>query len=607
MPLRISQVISMRTSFRFLIAAAFLSFANPAASLTSGEATARMQGFDSYMQEVIEDWNGIGFGIGVVVDDQLVFARGYGYRDYGRKLPFNERTLFAIGSNTKLFTAVAAGMLTEEGKLAWDRPVREFVPQIQFHDEALTRAVTLRDMLGHRTGISRHDTIWYDSGFTGRELFERLRFLEPSAGLRERLLYNNMMYAAAGHIIELKAGMPWKEYIQSKFFDPLRMRSSFVGIGAMRTAADAVVPYTERRDSQQLHELPLWEAADAGAAPSGAIVSNLEDFSHWLIALMSDGRYEGKQVLPASALAATLQPSIPDENDAHYARGWRELLNPIYGMGREIASYRGHLLVYHGGDLPGFHSQLSYLPFERVGVIVFVVGDHTRVLRDAITYNVYERLLALDQTPWSERLLAVKLKEKQADKDARSAAGRDRIRHTKPSHPLADYAGEYENPAYGIVRVRFENGQLKFSFRKVDAVLVHYHYDRFDTPDGEGRKYAVSFATGPQGEVDKATISLDQAEVVFARGAVAPDPETLARLPGVYVDPAGNQTIVTLTGSSLVVQVPNRPPMPLSPYQGLKFRAAHFSDVIYEFIGDNDHIEALKRSDPARVQLLQRR
>src|SRR5215211_6040541 len=132
----------------------------------------KLQGFDAYMAQVLKDWNVPGIGVGVVVKDKLVFAKGYGYRDYGKKLPYTPTTVQPIASNTKLFTAVSAGLLVDEGKLDWDKPIRGYVPSIEFHDDDLDRTVTVRDMLSHRTGITRHDLIWYKSDFTQKELFE---------------------------------------------------------------------------------------------------------------------------------------------------------------------------------------------------------------------------------------------------------------------------------------------------------------------------------------------------------------------------------------------------------------------------------------------------
>ena len=370
---------------------------------------------------------------GIVAGDKLVFVKGYGYRDYGKKLPFTGTTLVQIASNTKLFTAVAAGMLVDEGKLTWDKPVRESVPAIRFYNDQLNNTVTLRDMLAHRTGITRHDSIWYKSDFTRKELFDRVKFLEPSEPLRQTFLYNNLMYAAAGYIIELQSGKTWEDFVRERIFAPLEMTSTVFSIADMLKQPDRGVPYTERRDSFELYELPYYEDM-AGVAPCGAIISNIQDISHWLMALMNEGKYEGKQVLPADVLKATLEPAIALPNTMAETRGFWEILNSAYGMGRETTSYRGRLLTFHGGDLPGFHSQISFMPKEKLGVIVFVIGDHCSSLYNLISYNVYERLLGLDETPWSARMLELRLKGKKAGTEARAKAGADRVPNTKPSH-----------------------------------------------------------------------------------------------------------------------------------------------------------------------------
>src|SRR3954471_14307777 len=151
-----------------------LSLAAPArAQDKSAEVAKKLEGFDAFMDKTLKDWNAPGIGVGVVVEDKLVFAKGYGYRDYEKKLPITPSTLFPIASNTKLFTAIAAGFLVEEGKLTWNRPIRESVPSIQFYNDYLNNTITLRDMLSHRTGITRHDSIWYKADYSEQELFQR--------------------------------------------------------------------------------------------------------------------------------------------------------------------------------------------------------------------------------------------------------------------------------------------------------------------------------------------------------------------------------------------------------------------------------------------------
>jgi CubicO group peptidase (beta-lactamase class C family) len=562
----------------------------------------KLAGFDAFMEKALKDWNAPGIGVGIVVGDKLVFAKGYGYRDYEKKLPVTPQTMFTIASNTKLFTAVAAGMLVEEGKLTWDRPIKESVPTIEFYDSYLNNTITLRDMLAHRTGITRHDSIWYKSDYTTKELFERLKYLEPKETPRQIFLYNNMMYAGAGYVIELQSGKPWAQFVRERILQPLNMNSTVFTITDMLKQPDVGVPFTERRDSFELYKIPYYEEQQ-GVAPAGAIISNIEDMSHWLIALMNNGRYNGKQVLPPKVLAATLEPAIALPNTTGLQRGWWELLNQAYGMGRWTASYRGHLIAFHGGDLPGFHSQVSYLPNDHIGVIVFVIGNHTAPLYNPISYNIYERLLGMEPTPWTDRLLDIRLKGKKAGTEARSQEGFGRVPDTKPSHPLEDYTGEYEHPAYGLVKIGMKNNALQFEFHKTMLPLNHFHYDRFDTPnDEESGKWSVNFSTNPQGDIDKATISVDEGEVVFVRRPAKLDEAVAQRVAGNYETPTGGkfQVVFRPTGGLFIVST-GAPDQRLLPYKPMRFHLPEFSDVLIEFVEENGRITAMRQITPAGV------
>src|SRR5216110_3804092 len=141
----------MRRVFSVLVAVCLVA-TRISAQQTSVDS--RLKGFDAYMAQVLKDWNVPGIGVGIVMKDKLVFAKGYGYRDYGKKIPFTPATTQPIASNTKLFTATAAGILADEGKVDLDKPIRQYVPSIQFYNDDLNRTVTLRDMLSHRTGIT---------------------------------------------------------------------------------------------------------------------------------------------------------------------------------------------------------------------------------------------------------------------------------------------------------------------------------------------------------------------------------------------------------------------------------------------------------------------
>ncbi len=593
-----------------LIAVVILAVALSAqAQAASADVSKKLKGFDGYMEKVLKDWNAPGIGVGIVVDDKLVFAKGYGYRDYEKKLPFTLTTLCPIASNTKLFTAVAAGLLVEEGKLSWDKPVRDAVPGIRFYNDALNNTITLRDMLSHRTGITRHDAIWYKSDFSRKELFERLVYLEPKEQPRQIFLYNNMMYAAVGHLIELQSGKTWEDFVRDRIFKPLEMGSTVYTIAEMTERPDFGVPFTERRDTTELYKIPHYEEM-AGVAPAGAIISNIQDMSHWLIALMNDGKYAGAQVFPSGPLKATLEPAIALPNTQGETRGFWELTNSVYGMGRWTASYRGHLLTFHGGDIDGFHSQVSFMPQERIGVIVFVIGDHCASLYNTVSYSVYERLLGMSQTPWSDRWLDVRVKAKKAGKEARAKAGADQVPDTTPSHPIADYVGDYEHPAYGALTIGEKDGQLQFDFHKIQFPMSHFHYDRFDTPDDERYgKWSVNFVTNPQGDVDRAVMSLDEAEAVFTRKPETLDPGTLKQLAGTYETPTGSSFKVVLREEdrTLYITVPGQPDTELIHYKGLSFRIKEFADVVFEFVEDGGRITALKQRDPSGEYVFKRK
>jgi CubicO group peptidase (beta-lactamase class C family) len=575
----------------------------------SQDVQKKLKGFDQYMEKLLKDWNTPGVGVGIVVKDKLVFVKGYGYRDYEKKLPVTPNTLFQIASNTKLFTAAAIGLLVEEKKLDWDKPVQQYVPIIQFYNDELNNTVTIRDMLSHRTGISRHDVIWYKSDLTRKELFDRLKYLEPSQPLRQGFLYNNMMYAASGYIIEYLTQKTWEDFVSERIFKPLDMTNTVFTIQEMEQNPDHGVPYNEKRDTTLLYRIPYYEDV-LGMGPAGSIVSSINDMSHWLIALMNGGKYRGKQVIPENVVKATLEPSIALPNTGLENKGYKELLNSVYGMGRWSASYRGHYLAYHGGDLPGFHSHISCMPYDSIGVVVFVIGDHSAPLYNVIAYNVYERLLGLDQTPWSQRRLEDRIKGKQAGREGRQKAGQDRITNTKPSHPLSDYVGEYEHPAYGIVTISMKDTTLQFDFHKIVLPLYHYHYDRFDTPDDEENGlWSLNFYTNPQGDIDRTVFSLDESEATFVRkvSASLTDPNVLKQYAGKYEYAGATIEVVLKPDNHLYLSVPGQPTYELIPVKTHQFKVKQFADYTFVFVVENGKVTSLKQIDPSGEYELKRK
>jgi CubicO group peptidase (beta-lactamase class C family) len=564
------------------------------------DVTKRLKGFDSYMDNILKDWNIAGAGIGIVYKNKLVFAKGYGYREFEQKLPVTSKTLYQIASNTKLFTAISVGMLVDQGKLDWDKPIHNYVPSIEFYNNELNNSITIRDMLSHRTGISRHDLIWYKSDFTRKELFDRIKYLEPSQPIRQGFLYNNLMYVSAGYIIELLTSKTWETFLQENVLNPLEMKSTVFTVNEMEKNPDHGVPYNEKRDTTLLYRIPIYEDAQA-VGPAGAIISNIEDMSNWLITLMNNGKFKNRQVIPERIVKETLRPTVAFPNSELEDKGYKEILNEFYGMGRDAFSYRGHLLTLHGGALPGFHSQISAMPYDSIGVIVFVIGDQGAPLVEIIPYNIYERLLGLDLTPWNERKLKERIEGKKLGKEGRSKSGADIITGTKPSHQLTDYVGQYQNPAYGIINITLADTILQFDFHNMKLPLKHYHYDRFDTPDDEQfGLWTLNFTTNPQGAIDGLYSSLDESQATFTRkvDASLSDPGVLVNYVGKYVI-AGRFISVELIDRDLYLIAPGQPRIMLIPAKQHTFRTKEYPDYSFVFVIEHGEVTGFKQIDPS--------
>jgi len=376
-----------------------------------------LKGLDQTVEQILKDWNVPGCGIGIVIKDKLVFARGYGYRDLEKRLPVTPNTLFQIASNTKLFTATAVGFLVEEGKIDWDKPIKTYVPQIQFYNDELNSSVTIRDMLSHRTGISRHDAIWVRSDFTRQELFDRIKYLEPSIPFRSGALYNNLMYVAAGQSVEYLSGKTWEAFVQEKIFTPLEMSHSMFMTEDMLKQPDFMTPYYEKRDTTILLK-SLFYTQNQGLGPAGAIISSIDDLSKWVIAQINGGKFKGNQVIPVGIIKETMKPAIPYSSvpDKYF-----ENLNAMYGMGRATSSYKGHYMAQHGGSIGGIYSIISIMPADSIGVIVFT--NRVTQLPGIIAFTVYDRLLGLPGTEWSERGLKDYLKGRETAGESRKKTG----------------------------------------------------------------------------------------------------------------------------------------------------------------------------------------
>ncbi len=209
----------------------------------------RFAGLDTTFNRVLKDWKAVGFAVAVVEKNKIVYSKGAGFRDLEKKLPVTPNTLFAIGSCTKAFTASLIGLLQKDNKLEYDKPVRNYLPELKFFNDAMNDGVTVRDMMCHRTGLPRHDYSWYLFPTTRDSLIQRIRYLEPTAAIRQQWQYNNFMFLAQGVLAEKLFGEKWEQLVKEKILDSLGMKTTNFSVSDMEKSNDAAAGYYVRKDS----------------------------------------------------------------------------------------------------------------------------------------------------------------------------------------------------------------------------------------------------------------------------------------------------------------------------------------------------------------------
>jgi CubicO group peptidase (beta-lactamase class C family) len=256
----------------------------------------RFKGLDTAFARVLKTWHAAGFAVAVIEKNKVVYANGFGYRDLNGKLPVTPNTLFAIGSCSKAFTATLIGKLQQDGKLDIDKPASNYLPELKFYNDAMTNTITLRDMMSHRTGLPRHDLSWYFFNNPSTDsLIQRVQYMEPTFGIREKWQYNNFMFAAQGAMVQHISGKSWGDNIKEKFFVPLGMTRSDISISELEKSDDIAIGYGVKKDTI-IKKLDYYHID--GMAPAGAINSSVIDMAKWVTAWINNGKYNGKEIIP---------------------------------------------------------------------------------------------------------------------------------------------------------------------------------------------------------------------------------------------------------------------------------------------------------------------
>jgi CubicO group peptidase (beta-lactamase class C family) len=354
--------------------------------------------FRQLVADSLKLWLVPGAAVAVVQDGQVLFSDGFGLRNIEQSLPVTADTLFPIASCTKAFTAMSAGLLVDEGRLQWDLPVRDFLPDFKLRDPFASERMSMRDLLIHRSGLPRHDMLWFLSNFNRRQIYERLRYLEPSKDFRTAYQYQNMMYMVAGYLVGEIAGTTWERFVQVRIFDRLGMSSSKFSTVETRASDNFSLPY--RNLDEQIKPIDFFEndGEKAALGPAVSIVSCVNDLARWLQVHTGGGRFNGEQFISAANLAEMHRPQIVTSDEVRRQRFGFEL--PAYGLGWATHAHKGKVIVEHGGNLLGFHALVSLVPDSHTGIVV-LSNTVTNFLPEVLSYSIYDRLLNLGETDWN--------------------------------------------------------------------------------------------------------------------------------------------------------------------------------------------------------------
>jgi CubicO group peptidase (beta-lactamase class C family) len=434
-----------------------------------------LEGLDAYIRDAMVDWEIPGLAIAVVHGDSVVFARGYGERELGRGEPVDEHTLFAIASTTKAMTVAGLGMLVDAGEIDWDDRVTDHLPGFRLEDPYVTRHVTVRDLLTHRTGVSRDDQVWIAAPLDRDEIVHRARYLSQANGFREAYRYNNIMYMTAGEVLAAVAGMEWEVFVEERLFEPLNMTRS-TPRSAVVEMRDNVTSSHVRRDG----EVMVAGRRDYDAlGPAGSVFSSAWEMAQWIRLHLAGGSYEGRRFLQEPTLREMHAPQVVMQIDTTEQRMFPTRNFSAYGLGWRMQDYHGRKVVQHTGSVNYTRTQVGMIPSEDVGVVV-MANLNSSQLQTALMHRVFDAFLGLPETDWSGQYLELEERSEARSEAQAEERAASRLEGTEPSLSLDQYVGSYTDRLYGDLQIELEAGGLVLRYApEYVADLKHWHLDTF--------------------------------------------------------------------------------------------------------------------------------
>lgn len=484
-----------------------------ATSLTLILATGALYGqpanLDATVERVRKTFDVPGIAVAIVKDGKVVLSKGYGVRKLGDTTPVTPQSLFRIASNTKAFTTAALAILVDEGKLKWDDRVIDHFPSFQMNDPYVTREMSIRDLLTHRSGLGLGAgdlMFWPATDLKPAEIMRRIRYIPLATSFRSRYAYDNLLYLVAGQIVENVSGKPWEQFLHDRIWTPLGMTHTFGSTRALVEQADVAQPHAHADG-----KLVVLDHTDHdNNAPAGSINSCVEDLAKWMILQLSRG---GKIFTAAQSKEMWSGQTIQPIRDL--PKGTPAVFNEIqpqfatYGLGWGLRDYRAHKVVGHTGQLAGYVSRTALVPDLNLGVVV-LTNQEENAAHAAIANTVLDHYLGAAAVDWvASYAELVKIEKAQGEAEAAKTASK-RNADSKPSLPLDAYAGRYRDAWYGDVVVENHNGKLAIQFthsKQLAGDLEHWQYNTFVARWKDRTLFAdayVTFSLKPDGSVEGA-------------------------------------------------------------------------------------------------------
>lgn len=411
------------------------------------------------MDIISKTWNQLqkhygntGCALVLVKNGKLFLKQCFGTADIetGRKI--TEKSFFDIASCSKAFTTCLIAQLCDEGKMDWDTPVINYYPQFKMYDKYVESHITARDMASHRSGLSRHDLVRNEVLHDRDDYISRIAHYVPSCGFREKMQYQNQIYAALGYIGEKIDGKIWEDMIIDRIAKPLDMEIEFRGLTDLE-GKDAALPHSI--SNGKIKRIP-YNVCSANN-PCGGVKTNIDSIEHWLLMLTNKGIYNGKPLISEKQYNELKKPVIYMNEPAINKNDKQK----CYSLGWMPSIYKGRRLVSHGGSINGFNSQVGFLPDEGNGFAIFTNTENTP-LCEILKYVLVDYLNGECEDDYEYLMLnQLEIAKKSAERKA------ERISKLVPATKaeIEKYSGIYYNEGYHNVKIcESKKGNLEAVF-----------------------------------------------------------------------------------------------------------------------------------------------